>query len=606
MNKATKLLIVLSFFFRIVLAQEHLTELQYNTILKTEHLKYAGASLRASPDTVNLPFLDDFSFSNIYPHDSLWLDDDVLVNKNYPVNPPTLGVATFDGLDYKGDPYSPNQPNSYGVADYLTSKPINLDYLPFDSVFLSFFYQAQGIGETPDPKDSLVLEFFSVSDSAWQWKWSVPGSSVQDFNAVIIPVTDTVYLKKGFQFRFKNYATLSGSFDHWHVDYVWLGKNRSVTKVTPDPDVAFTYLSNPMLKNYRQMPWHQFKANPAAEMNDSLIVRLRNNSSDPKVVSYQYKIYDNNTNPGSTSSGNVDAMSNTSFRNKLNYIFPTSSTAYYEIFLIENIVTTLGDLVNSNDTIRFTQQFDHDYAYDDASSEAGYGLTAYGAKIAYRFKLNTPDQLTAIAMHFTQMNVNVSIYPFKITVWDNGINNKPGNIIHQESGFSYPVYNTVNGFHIYELTNAVNVTGTFYVGFVQNNNVELNIGFDKNTDASANMFFNTDGAWFNTQFSGAWMMRPVLGTPGLPIGIKENKENLFSELKIYPNPAKEVFYVDGISEWKNKTVSIYDIYGKMVMKINSPPSNTFYTSGFSHGVYIVKITDVKTGNNSVNKIIVSR
>ena len=225
--------------------------------------------------------------------------------------------------------------------------------------------------------------------------------------------------------------------------------------------------------------------------------------------------------------------------------------------------------------------------------------------MAYRITLNTPDQLTAIAMHFTPMNINASIYPFKITVWDNGINNMPGNIIYQESEFSYPIYNSVNGFHIYELASAVDLTGTIYVGFLQNNNVELNIGFDKNTDASANMFYNTDGDWYNTQFTGSWMMRPVFGTPGLPIDIEENKKNLFSEVKIYPNPAKGVFYVDGISEWQNKVLSIYDIYGKKIIEINSPVSNAFYTSEFANGVYVVKITDVITGHSYVNKIVVA-
>jgi len=37
----------------------------------------------------------------------LWEDDDVYINGTYPIDPPTIGVATFDGLARDGHPYNP-------------------------------------------------------------------------------------------------------------------------------------------------------------------------------------------------------------------------------------------------------------------------------------------------------------------------------------------------------------------------------------------------------------------------------------------------------------------------------------------------------------------
>ncbi|MBK7269200.1 MAG: T9SS type A sorting domain-containing protein [Flavobacteriales bacterium] len=51
----------------------------------------------------------------------LWEDDEVYVNGTYPIDPPTIGVATFDGVDRFGIPYVTNAPTAYGINDHLTS-----------------------------------------------------------------------------------------------------------------------------------------------------------------------------------------------------------------------------------------------------------------------------------------------------------------------------------------------------------------------------------------------------------------------------------------------------------------------------------------------------
>ena len=99
----------------------------------------------------------------IYTHlDSkiLWLDNFAYVNETYPIDPPTIGVATLDGLNEKGLPYNKSSVLAYGIADYLTSRPIDLGGLANnDSVYFSFFYEPKGYGDYPNKNDSLLLEF---------------------------------------------------------------------------------------------------------------------------------------------------------------------------------------------------------------------------------------------------------------------------------------------------------------------------------------------------------------------------------------------------------------------------------------------------------------
>ena len=102
-----------------------------------------------------------------------WLDNYAFINTTFPINPITVGVATLDGLNEKGLPYNNTVINAYGDADVLTSKPIDLSGLHNDSlVYLSFFVQAEGLGDKPNINDSLVLEFKNEYEDQWINVWS--------------------------------------------------------------------------------------------------------------------------------------------------------------------------------------------------------------------------------------------------------------------------------------------------------------------------------------------------------------------------------------------------------------------------------------------------
>ena len=106
-------------------SQEIISPLDYNPVIQ-QHLNQYGVSelkMQVVPDTLTLPFLDDFSQDGIYPSTERWLDKEVFINSDLARNMPTVGVATFDGLNEYGNPYSPGSTIS-GWADTLTSKSI--------------------------------------------------------------------------------------------------------------------------------------------------------------------------------------------------------------------------------------------------------------------------------------------------------------------------------------------------------------------------------------------------------------------------------------------------------------------------------------------------
>ena len=119
-----------------------------------------------------LPFFDDFSHSNTYPDSTKWTDNNVLVNDGFPLCPPNRKGATFDVLDANGRVYSYAISNAF-IAEYLTSARIRLDSImepepraltPTDSIYLSFYYQPQGNGNSPEEQDSLVLQFGTTTE----------------------------------------------------------------------------------------------------------------------------------------------------------------------------------------------------------------------------------------------------------------------------------------------------------------------------------------------------------------------------------------------------------------------------------------------------------
>ena len=537
----------------------------------------------------DLLFFDDFSTDNIFVSDNLWDFSSAKVTRNYAINPPTVGVATFDGLDEFGLARDFSVINSSAPSDTLLSKPIDLSGM--SAAFFMFYFQGKGLGETPEIQDKLVLEFFN--GSFWVEKWSSLGIAMQEFEKEVIIIDSVQYLTGDFKFRFRNYATISGNFDHWHIDYLVINELLNVSDTTELNDVSFVYSSPSFLKRYYEMPWTHFLNNEANELKDSIDIILRNNSASVNV-DFQFNVYENNSQiyhyPTIGVSRNVtildyDTIGNFSFTNPpidiqsniFNSFEPDSAS-----FLVQYIIKTSNSDIKINDTLYHNQNFFSHFAYDDKSAESAYGINTNGAMLAYEFQLNRPDTLRAIQMYFPQMLDSVSNIPFKLTIWKD-INGQ-GDVLYQQDVF--PVHTENGNYHTYYLDSLFQLVGTFYVGWEQTTDDLLNIGLDKNNNANEYMYYNVGSGWLNSSYLGSWMIRPILSMNQIVSNIP-NKNNIFS---VYPNPAKDNFFIE--SSANSNLISLYTLNGILIRKFKSNLNLTqIDVDDLERGVYILEISN---------------
>jgi len=612
------LTLLLLFIFSASNAQELLIGLTSNGIIQDHYKDLStrpGFKSKALADTLDLPFFDDFSKYTIYPDPTLWEDQNAFVNFTYGVNPISIGVATLDAIDYKGSIHE--NANTFGfIADHLTSQPINLDYLPSASVYLSFFYQPQGLGDEPDPADSLVLEFYSPGDSIWHSIWNAPGNTLQEFRQVLIPVIDTLFLKKGFKFRFKNYASLTtnssspgriANCDHWNLDYIKLDKDRNPNDTLLN-DVTMVNPIQSLLKNYEAMPWDHFKATSLSEMGNSISISYTNHDDSVRNVTRLFEVRDvyQAELDYSLSGGaaNIDPTETIHYDTTLIYTYSSDQT---DSALFEVMAYLITDNFDNkiNDTVYYYQFF-HDYfAYDDGSSERGYGIAGDGAenaRIAYQFNSTIPDTLYGIQIYFNQSYLNESQKYFTLSVWgdNSGI---PGEILSSQETVLPEYENELNRFHTYKLDTPVFVSGIFYVGWQQITDAFLNFGFDINRIRNDKIFYQESGIWYNSSFFGALMIRPVMGRSLLTSQRSIPAESGFH---LYPNPATNYIRIEFPKgkTYNNIQFIISDTYGRTIFQSRGE-TREINLSGISSGLYFLIIRDQETVL-SIRKFIVSR
>ena len=123
MNIKSKLLLVLLLFHVSAFSQQEvITPLKHNKALQN---LFGQNYQRTAIVNLDLPFVDDFSSNTAYPNQAKWLDNKVFVNNTFCLNPYSIGVATFDGLNEQGNPYNNSFANAQGGCDTLTSFPLN-------------------------------------------------------------------------------------------------------------------------------------------------------------------------------------------------------------------------------------------------------------------------------------------------------------------------------------------------------------------------------------------------------------------------------------------------------------------------------------------------
>jgi len=607
---------------------------------KAYALRHTPLARTQATASLDLPFLDDFYYAstNIYPDGRLWQDSTVYVNYGFPIAPPSIGVATFDGLNRHGYPHNPGLANLTlsDFADTLTSQPINLKVITStsqnlqlsDSIAISFYYQAKGNGEAPEQEDSLLLDFYKPRQNKWVTVWGIPGNSNSNQNdtvfkrgfvwitdtlrdSVHVGTGDTAYMHADFQFRFRNKATTLGDFDHWNLDYVYLDQHRSQIADTVYNDLTIGTMPGPFLKSYSSMPYKQFIP---SEMAARTSVRIQNDGGLPITMNYDYQVLKlpglNQVSLYTGGSYSLAPFKSGGYSTytpqanpPINYTFavmPGGMVDYEIEHHVYRSSTGSSDFILANDIVPQFQSFQNYYALDDGSAEGGYYVYGQGGEMAVKITLNFPDTLEGLRIYFDPVGVGYSLtdtisYRFAINVW-NAVANGPGLPKYIDSYVRYARYDKqyFKVMPYYELTKPLPLdAGTYYIGFQQKNSTGITVGFDKNCDHHENVYYNSGGGWTQSGFHGSIMIHPVFGA-ALPTGIQENQADKEQLFQVYPNPSQGQFMIAS-QHYEKSSYQLMNTLGQTVLSDKLTQSvQSVATDGLSDGVYFLMIRD---GNN---------
>ncbi len=608
---------VLFLFFAIinVYAQEYISGISCNTEIKKFLQNNPDFSLikKTGKSSLELPFWDDFSQTEIFPDFQLWQDNYVYINSTLAEYPPSIGIATFDAADSKGEIYSYAGYETPFSADVLTSQPINLNYPGNETVYLSFYYQPQGIVEAPELADSLILEFFAPEENKWTKSWYSEGySNTGVFKCVIIPVNEDKYLMDGFKFRFTNYASLGSATnpslavncDFWHIDYVYLNKNRNINDTIFD-DIAFNNPMNSLLKNYEAVPWMHYKSSSNIELADFIEVKYKNNGNQIGVIdSLNFRLSDLSGNaPVQFGYGGNNIINPfyqyTFLYNEQPFYFEHNENDFCDFLFTSQIVTSSSDS-SQNNALNYTQKFRDYYAYDDGSAEAGYGIVGNGSKfgsVAYYFDPVKDDFLRGVYMYFTHAYNDASQKYFWLNVWSKGENNLPDTLIISLEGKLPEYSDELNQFVYYEFEEPVLLTEPFFIGWTQTTEDKLNIGFDLNKTANQNLYYNITDSWVQSSIQGAVMIRPVMGDK-----YTEIIDNKNDAITIYPNPAHDKIFFRINQNTQILNIQIIDLQGRLIKDFYKPGELSINIADLPNGIYFIKFNDLQ-GLSTVKKFL---
>ncbi len=604
-------------------------------------------------DTVQLPFVDDFSYAGPYPDPDLWLDNNVYVNQTMALDAPSVGVATFDAIDSKGRPYG--QGTARGGADTLTSNYINLkDYIgtdnikrnlsTSDAVVMSFFLQPKGIGYTPGTADSVVLEF---RDAAGNWNLirgfkgkpdSIRSRNSLDtffvFDYYAIPIADSKYFFGKFQFRFRNYGYLGGAYEHWHLDYVKIAPNRQLANKTLD-DLTFVEPPKSILKRYTSMPWKHAQPQLATELQTAFNVKFYNHFADARAAT--------NTNLRvSTSNGavpvptltlvdglNIRAAEVVSSTSKN---FPPSlvqglgaiaATTEKLIVTTENSLLIAGqegkDLKKTalrNDIVTSKTTFDNYFSYDDGTAEMQFTYP----EMAVRFKANVADSVRGVMIYFPFINGNAPRDAiFNIKVWKDSLSAK--SLLFERKDIS-PYYltqsvDTLQGYTTFRLADkdgkAVAIpAGDFYIGWQYLRTIEVPVGLDRNNREKSQyvytFFNNTWQQWKDPKNIGygAVMIRPIMSNRRVVESSPVEDANLADVMTISPNPAAHYLNIDikkGLPE--NYEMAIFNLAGQLQHR-EILRGGSLDINALKNGIYFLRIRDITSNQIFNHKFVIQK
>lgn len=547
--------------------------------------------------SVNEPFFDDFSQPGLMPTHTLWytdssLDDIPLKTFQMAVDPPSLGVITFDGQRRTGIPYATSAVVA-GVADRLLSHHLDLSALsPADDVFLSFYLQPQGRGNAPEDIDSFFVYFRTDQSGVDEYEkvYAVGGEGNRPFELITIPVDENRYFHEGFQLCFEAIGGLNGILDHWHLDYVLLAPGRTTGENTFVDASLTQFLSSP-LDPYTAVPAQHhdpavsgmmdFSLNASNLQGSSITTQVRATISDPVG--------------GTTFGGTVlreatptlppYAQGGQAF--SMGAFSDQSLNGQIVAYEVEATLVGNGDNVPRNDTLIKRFGVDSLLAYDDGEADALFGLNV-ARGFGIQVNLDRPDSLTGVWISFvpsvylnpiTGFTTYLEDQPFRVVIWSEP---NPDSIITQQAGGMRVRYgDEPNHFERYPFPSPVAVPATFWVGVQQVNSLPLGIGLDRTFDRDDLTYFDDNGVWRNVSLEGALMIRPeFFRTAPVPVALESHgppMQELFPD--VFPQPASagaqvQVRWSASAQPIRAYRVGLRDMKGRQVWQ---------YLSGMSSG-----------------------
>jgi hypothetical protein len=173
---------------------------------------------------ISIPFYDDFPVSGV-PNPGYWLNNECEVNSDGDTPPSTPYVLNLDG-----------DPSGGGDATLL---PVDLSSLSGSGIVLAYWWQPEGLGDTPEAGDDAFVDFLN-DQGTWVEVRHYVGSPNQPFQQEVIDIASenagsgATFFHAAFQFRFRNTGT-SGPYDDWNFDNVFLGLPTADPQMTVMP-----------------------------------------------------------------------------------------------------------------------------------------------------------------------------------------------------------------------------------------------------------------------------------------------------------------------------------------------------------------------------------
>jgi len=610
--------VLFAFISLMVNGQSSDYELDNAPNLKNESIDQTNKSVNSA---VDIPFIDDFTI-NHFPGNPdgntiLWEDESAFWNYGYGLNPPSVGVVTLEGLDANDYPYNSFAIlNESGPADTLTSVDIDLSNTS-GGLVLSFYYQAGGLGDSPEGADSLVLEFLNGSTGEWDWQWSQAGGIDNSaFDQFLIEVDGPDYLVNDFKFRFRNYATLSGSWDHWNIDYVQLDQNRTLSDSIP-VDICFGEPVYTLLNNgYTSVPWSHYINSPSALVTPTKDVLIRNLRSQAALIAGTGVDVDYN---GSSQLSAMDSQSPSIQPQSDQFITQEINSAPNNYFYapgVDNVsadfdvtftLTSSPNEIADNDQLKFTQRFQDYYDETDGTAEISFGISNFTGvgNVAYKVNAWMADSLDAVQISFYPAGTDSENGIIYISVWeDDGFAGSPGTLLYESSEMQNPIFvNDRNGYAVYDLEEKIYVDESYYIGFKQITTQKLPVGVDKSRDNNTDRFFyQVSGAWLPANLPGSTMMRPQYISDIIVDGLNELDADI--NVTLWPNPANNYLSIQSDESVTLDYVLIYDQLGKLVSE-QSIDQNQIDTSFLPEGMYLVRMIGIKNNLSTTKKIVIT-